>query len=232
VSMQKKRKFLSEEEFHNLLSYVKGQADSARKKGSSRAVIDEIIINILLIGGLRAKELCSLRIRDVPVIHSENSIWIRNSNEQVVRKILINEEFVDLLERFVTIYRKKANQQDFLLQSERGNPFSYFSLYCKIKRIETNSGIGPLSPAVLRHTYVIRLYNAEQDLRYVQDQAGYTSYRSIAPYLNSDQADKNVEMPQICEACSAKIVPGCGKRIESGQFLCQDCLKYFRESKP
>jgi integrase/recombinase XerD len=228
--MQKKRKFLSEEEFHNLLSYVKEQADFARKKGASRAVIDEIIINMLLIGGLRAKELCSLRIRDIPVIHGENSIWIRNSDEQVIRKILITEEFIDLLKRFVTIYKKKANQQEFLLQSERGNPFSYFSLYCKIKRIEANSGIGPLSPAVLRHTYVIRLYNTEQDLRYVQDQAGYTSYRSIAPYLNSDRDDKEVEVPQICEACSAKIVPSCGKRIESGQFLCQDCLKYFRGS--
>jgi integrase len=231
VNKRKKRKFLTEEESRHLLSYVKNQADSARKTGASRAVVDEIIINMLLIGGLRANELCSLQIKDLPVIHGENSIWIRNTDEQVIRKVSISAEFVELLARFVTLYRKKARNEDFLLQSERDNPFSYFSLYSKVKRIEANSKIGPLSPAILRHTYVIRLYNAEQDLRYVQDQAGYTSCRSMTKYVKTDKIDTGFKAIQICQACSAKIAPGMGKRIESGQLLCPDCLRYFSRTK-
>ena len=231
MSKRKKRKFLTDEEFQILRDYIKNQADLARKKGASRAVIDELIINMLLIAGLKANELCSLQIRDTPAIHGENCICIRNENQQVIRKVSISPEFVSLISRFVAIYRKAAQQKDPLLQSERGNPISYFSLYCKIKKIETSSGISPLSPAILRHTYVMRLYNVEQDLRYVQDQAGYTNHRSIFPYINPDETIKDLDVPQICEACSAQIQQGRGKRIESGQFLCQDCLGYFQRSK-
>ena len=44
------QKYLSEAEFRKLLSYVKGRADLARRKGASRAVVDELIILLLEIG--------------------------------------------------------------------------------------------------------------------------------------------------------------------------------------
>ena len=223
---QNKRKFLSDKEVQKLLSYVKNQADSARRRGTSRAIIDEIIVLLLTKEGLRSSELCKLQIKDLPVIHGEQFIWIRNEKE-VIRKIPISKELVELLSRFVTLYRQEAHHKDFLLQSERGNPIGYMSLYNKVRRIGLLSGIGNLSPAILRHTYVMCLYDNEQDLRYVQEQAGYTNRRSIARYVNLNHTEKILKTTQICEACGTTIKKGKGKRIESGQLLCQACQKYF-----
>jgi len=67
------------------------------------------------------------------------------------------------------------------------------------------------------------LFNVEQDLRYVQQLAGYANYRALYKYI----IDKKAESIQICEACGNKIIDGKGKRIESGQLICHKCQKYF-----
>ena len=57
VRKNRKRKFLSHEELQKLLLHVKKQADLARERGTTRAVIDEIIIQLLANVGLRANEM-------------------------------------------------------------------------------------------------------------------------------------------------------------------------------
>lgn len=220
-----KQKYLLEPQVKKLVSYIKSQANSARIRGTSRSIIDEIIVHLLLRAGLKPNELCKLQIRDLPLLHGEQSIWIRNTGE-VIRKVLISKDFVELLNRFVTLYRKNVHRKDPLLQSERGNPIGYMNLYSKLKRIGKESGTGQLSPAILRHTYVMHLYETEQDLRYVQEQAGYTNCRTLYKYVNNS----NIEIIQTCDACGAKIKKGKGKRIDSGQLLCRRCLKYFHRN--
>ncbi len=248
---QNARNYLTEAQTQILISYVKSRADLARKRGALRAVIDEIIVLMLLKAGLRANELCELKIKDLSKIHNEKFIRIYNANRDIVRNVEISADLAELLTRFVKLYRKKANRKDTLLESERGNPISYLSLYNKVRKIGEKAGIGKLSPSILRHTYVVQLYNVEQDLRYVKEQAGYTSRRELAKYLkiisdqkknaksNRSKLKKHVQINQNardsksiqkCEACGAKITTGSGKRIDSGQLLCQDCQKYFRST--
>ncbi len=228
VNSQSKRQCLSDKNSKMLLSFVKDHADMARKRGTSRAVIDELIILLLLKAGLRTNELCGLRIEDLPVIHNEKTIWIRNKKGKVARKVEVPDEMIELLRRFVKLYRKRAKLKDTLLESERGSAFSYISLYSKIKRIGQASGIGTLSPAILRQTYVKKLYNTEQDLRYVQEQAGYASIRTIANSIKIKKAGKRSKAIQICEACGVSFKKGQGRRIESGQLICSRCRKYFQ----
>ena len=147
---------------------------------------------------------------------------------EVVRKISIPSDLSDLLRRFVTLYRKQAKSKDHLLQSERGNQFSYLSLYKKVPRIGVGSGIDKLTPAILRHTYIKRLYDVEQDLRYVMKQAGYANCRTISKYVKIDQMVQDSKTKKTCDACGATTKKGKGKRIESGQILCNDCLSYFQ----
>jgi hypothetical protein len=42
-----------------------------------------------------------------------------------------------------------------------------------------------------------------------------------------EQISRDSEPKQTCEACGAKIATEDGKRIDSGQFLCHKCLKFF-----
>jgi integrase len=55
-----------------------------------------------------------------------------------------------------------------------------------LKRTQTCSYIGKLHPHMLRHTYGTRLYNVEQDLRFVQDQLGHASPTTTAIYAKTN----------------------------------------------
>jgi len=244
---RKKRKCLSQAELQTLLSYVKSQADSARERGTTRAIIDELIVLLLARAGLRSNEIRGLKIEDISSEYGERALWIRDAMGEVLRTVDISEDIAQLLTRFVRLYRKGAKKKDSLLETERGSPFGYMSLYSKVRRIGEQAGIVKLSPAILRHTYIACLYEAEQDLRYVQEQTGYVSRRTLAKYLTKDRRKimsakrcdaestkqgsvkrkgRLLEPTGRCEACGTAT--GHGRRIDSGQFLCHECLEYFR----
>jgi len=243
-------KCLSGNKLEKLLLYVKDQADLARRKGNTRAIVDEMIVLLLLNTGLRQKELCSLDIKDLPVTHGKKNLWIRDNTGNITRKVDIHSDVVQSLQKFVRLYRKGAKSVEPLLINERGNRFGYISIYSKIRRMGDKSGIGKLYPDMLRNSYIIRLYKSEQDLRLVQEQAGHASPRTTARYAKkspqckpkterindrdillaselTEQHDKLTKEIVICEGCDKPISIETAQRIESGQILCQECIKYF-----
>lgn len=244
-----KSKFLSQAELQTLLSHVKSQADVARERGTTRAIIDELIVLLLARVGLRANEIRGLKLEDLPTGSRERTLQVCSETREVLRRVDIDEDVTQWLTKFVKLYRKGADKKDALLVTERGSPFGYMSLYSKVRRIGEQAGIGPLTPAILQHTYMVRLYEAEKDLRYVQEQTGYVSRRTVTKYLRKgrhkkslkrggggrteqgpvEQKEKSLEVGRTCDACGAKCAPGSGRAIESGQFLCQKCLEYFRK---
>ncbi len=247
MTNQNARKHLSEAKLGVVLSHVRIRADAARQRGTTRAVIDELIVLLLVAAGLRPDELRALRIGDLPGTHGETALWIRHTNGGIARKVNVREDLLERLAMFVRFYRKGAQEEDLLLENERGGPLSYMSLYSKVRRIGIEAGIGKLSPAALRRTYVHQLYQAEQDLRYVQEQTGYASRRSIAQLVKTcrvlaasgaNQQERagggltgmDPGQTPTCEACGALIAIGGGGRIESGQLLCDGCLRYFRRT--
>lgn len=224
-------KYLSEAQLKKLLQYVKDKADSARQKGNTRAVFDELIILLLVDTGLRAGELCNLNIADLPTSHGQNAVRVRDADGNVTRAVDISPRTTMCLERFVSLYRKGAKPNEPLLISERRKRLIYMSLYSKLRNIGRKAGIGTLHPQILRRTYLITLYNREQDLRFVQTQAGHASPATTAMYAKpnqvppSSQSDRQIK---ICEACGSPIEPAAAVKIDSGQILCPDCLNQLR----
>ncbi len=214
---------LSQVQVQRLLSHIQQRADRARRDGNTRAVVDEIIVLTLLHAGLRAQELCALRIEDTPAHHDKPQLHIRNTSGISTRVVHIPQELVPALQRFVQRYRKDAEPSDPLLLSERRTSFSYMSLYSKVRRIGHEAGLTGLHPATLRHTFLVRLYEKEQDLRFVQEQAGHTRIKSTALCVHPQRA-----IPR-CDACGGSMTPGQGERIDSGQLLCPSCLKDLRD---
>jgi len=188
-------KYLSDTQLKRLRQYVKDMADLARQRGSARAIVDELIVELLVNTGLRASELCDLNIGDLPVTHGKDSIWIRDGKGKVTRTVDIPDSLRKRFERFVLLYRKGAKSKDPLLVSSKGGRMIYRTIYEKIKKLGKKSGIGKLHPHMLRHTYLTRLYNVEHDLRFVQDQAGHASPTTTAIYAktNSKARKRQVE---------------------------------------
>ena len=167
----------------------------ARQRGSERAIIDELVVELLANTGLRASELCDLNIEDLPISHGKSSVWIRDGKGKVTRVVDIPESLVKRLERFVRLYRKVAKPKEPLLVSNKGKRLIYRTIYEKMKKLGNKAGIGKLHPHMLRHTYLTSLYNVEHDLRFVQDQAGHASPTTTAIYAktNSKARKRQVE---------------------------------------
>jgi hypothetical protein len=144
------------------------------------------------------------------------------------------------------------------------------SLYSKVRKIGEKSGIGQLHPHMLRCTYLVRLYNKKNDLRFVQDQAGHANIKTTALYakmtreLLKEAASDNVssyvqnvgvlkdrskkykvsiqktiidketdylddsQQSITCEVCNNPIKEINGTKIDSGQVLCNSCLRELR----
>jgi site-specific recombinase XerD len=183
---------LSVTQLEILLRYVKDKADEARRKGATRAIINELIVALILRTGLRASELCNLNIRDLPESHGENTIWVRDTTENIARKVDIDSETDRILNKFVKLYRLNAKLEDPLFVSECGGRLPYMSLYSKLKILGQKAGIGKLHPEILRHTYLVRLYNATQDLRLVQLQAGHVHSASTARYVKNERQKDHI----------------------------------------
>lgn len=194
-------RYLSDDEFRKLTSYIREKAENAKRRGSTRAVIDELIILLLLNTGLQPSELCDLNIDDLITEHGRKTIRIRDVSGNVLREVDITGAMVEHVRRFVRIYRRKAKPGDPLVVSERGTRFSYMSLYNKIKKVGRQAHIGNLHPRVLRSTYLIRLYNSERDLRFVQQQAGHSSPRTTAMYAIA-AGERNLPVVSLEKAAS------------------------------
>jgi site-specific recombinase XerC len=188
-------KYLSDTQLKQLRQHVKDMADLARQRGSERAIIDELTVELLANTGLRASELCDLNIGDLPVAHGKPSVWVRDGKGKVTRTVDIPESLIKRLDRFVRLYRKGAKAKTPLLVSTKGKRMIYRTIYEKMKKLGKKSGIGRLHPHMLRHTYLTRLYNVEHDLRFVQDQAGHASPTTTAIYAktNSKARKRQVE---------------------------------------
>jgi len=187
-------KYLTEQQQRRLLAYVKAQADIARYRNTNRAIIDEMLVMLFLNTGLRANELCSLKLRDLPVTHGKKVIFVRTGKGKTVRIVEVSDRFCKKLKGFIGLYRKKAKPADYLFINERGAPIQYVSVYSKITRIGKRAGIVNLHPHVLRHTYLTRLYNVGHDLRFVQDQAGHKSPVTTAIYAQTDQEERRKQV--------------------------------------
>lgn len=201
----KKVRYLSDAELEKLLSYIREKADLARRRGTSRAVIDEAIVLLLLNTGLRPSELCNLTIADLTTEQERKVIIVRDDSGKMPRSIDVTGDMWESLLRFVRLYRKNTKPGDPLLVSERGTKFGYMSLYNKLKRIGKSAKVGNLHPRVLRATYLVRLYDSKQDLWFVQQQAGHASPRTTAIYATAGSDSHSLAMsPDLIDSETAK----------------------------
>ena len=77
-------KYLSEAQLKRLRQYVKDMADLARQRGSTRAIIDELVIELLVNTGFRASEVCQVNIGHLPMSHGKGAVWVRDGKDNLL----------------------------------------------------------------------------------------------------------------------------------------------------
>lgn len=157
--------------------------------GSMIGKRDRAIIEMLYDCGLRASELCSIKLSDLDP--SGGIVYIRGKGdkERVV-------PFVGSVRAVIADYIKNARNElikdgrdpGFLFLSKRGHQFERMGLYSMIKRRGSIAGIDSirLHPHILRHSFATHLQNRGMDLRTLQTILGHSSIVTTERYTHLD----------------------------------------------
>ncbi len=199
-------RYLTEQEVGKLLKHLSSQATSRRGR------VNQFLIQLLLGSGLRASELCRLRVSDTPMILSEPSLWVKEGKGNRDRRVVIGSDLVEAIEYFIKKVRpslvprrfRKHDYDQHLLLNEKGQPFNRRSLYSRTTRLGRRAGLlKTTGPHTFRHTFATRLYRAHKDILFVSSQLGHARIDTSAIYAKCDtptdvqRALENMSNPSV-----------------------------------
>jgi len=178
--------YLSADQLAQLREYARAQSDQYK---SLRARTDHLIVEILALAGLRAAEVCGLRIADLPVTHRKPCLIVRagkgsKGKGPKRRSVDISKHLSDLIEVYCRQYRPDAGPHDPLFLGCHGKPLNYRVLYNKVRRLGSACGL-QVYPHMLRHSAAVAMYALEHDLLWVQRQLGHSDPRTTTIYAQT-----------------------------------------------
>ena len=99
--------YLSVEQFAKVIRFVKAEADQARAKSPylCRAVINEMLLILMAETGLRASEICNLKLKNLPSYHGKPVIEVECGKGQKPRTVGVFEWFALKLTEYVNRWR-------------------------------------------------------------------------------------------------------------------------------
>lgn len=171
-------KVLSREQVNRLIN-----APSPESAYYSR---DVAILELLYASGLRASELCGLKLNDLQMGEGLVRIFGKGSKERVVP---VGQAAIAAIERYLTDCRPNLLKKpcEILFLSRTGRPLDRVRLWQLVFRYGKESGLlKEISPHVLRHCFATHLLSGGADLRVVQELLGHADVGTTQIYTHVD----------------------------------------------
>jgi integrase/recombinase XerD len=148
---------------------------------------DVAILELLYASGLRASELCGVKIRDL-----NNSIGVirvlgKGSKERIVP---VGNAARQAIDQYLAECRPKLarTNDEHLFLSRSGKPLDRIALWMLVEKYGRKSGIlRQVSPHTLRHCFATHLIGGGADLRVVQELLGHSDISTTQIYTHVDQ---------------------------------------------
>ncbi len=156
----------------------------------STGVRDRAIILLLLDTGLRASELCNLRLQDIDL---KNSRLIGIGKGDKERSIPFTTQTAKALWRY-KLQREKLNggelpSHETLFRSTRGHPLNRNALLRALQSLGETAGIADVHTHRFRHTFAIMYLRNSGDLFTLQMLLGHESLEMVRRYARIASAD-------------------------------------------
>ncbi len=166
------------------------QLISAPKPESPLFTRDVAILELLYASGLRASELCDLKIRDVNLHVNVVRVLGKGMKERLVP---LGQAANEAVQRYLTEDRPKFDRtgvSEILFLSRTGKKLTRMALWVIVDRHAKaaelyNRGI---SPHTLRHCFATHLIGGGADLRVVQELLGHSDISTTQVYTHVDQS--------------------------------------------
>jgi integrase/recombinase XerD len=149
---------------------------------------DVAILELLYASGLRASELCSLKIRDLNMAVGVVRVMGKGSKERLVP---VGKAALGAIEEYLGECRVKLAKspgEEHLFLSRSGRPMERIGLWMLVEKYGRRSGLlKKVSPHTLRHCFATHLIGGGADLRVVQELLGHTDIGTTQIYTHVDQ---------------------------------------------
>jgi len=149
---------------------------------------DVAILELLYASGLRAAELCDLKLRDVNLQVGCVRVLGKGMKERIVP---LGRAAREAIEMYLLDCRPKLERQpsDRLFLSRTGKSMERIGLWMLVEKYGRKSGLlKHISPHVLRHCFASHLLSGGADLRVVQELLGHSDISTTQVYTHVDQA--------------------------------------------
>jgi integrase/recombinase XerD len=147
---------------------------------------DVAMLELLYACGLRASELCELRLADVNLHAAAVRVFGKGSKERVVP---VGRAAIEAIQRYLVELRPKLlrTPSDVLFLTHRGKPMERVRLWQIVESGARRIGLlREVSPHTLRHCFATHLLSGGADLRVVQDLLGHSDVSTTQIYTHVD----------------------------------------------
>jgi len=150
---------------------------------------DAAMLELLYASGLRASELCALKIGDFNVFLGVVRVFGKGSKERVVP---VGKPACDAIGEYLREVRPalagdKGKTGDILFLSRSGKPLERVALWQIVLRNARKCGLlREVSPHTLRHCFATHLLGGGADLRVVQELLGHSDVSTTQIYTHVD----------------------------------------------
>jgi len=157
---------------------------------------DRAILEVLYATGLRATELCTLRLNTWNA--GERTFKVVDGKGHKERIVPAGQPAVLAVERWIKGQRAEIvagdeRRADYrLFVSVRGRPLEHVALWQIVKKYAKLVGLPDVSPHWLRHSFATDLLRGGCDLRTVQELLGHSSVETTVIYTHVDDRKRAV----------------------------------------
>jgi integrase/recombinase XerD len=148
---------------------------------------DVAILELLYASGLRASELCDLKLRDVNLLVGCVRVLGKGMKERIVP---LGRAASEAMSNYLTDGRPKLERKssDLVFLSRTGRRLDRVALWMLIEKYGRRSGLlKSISPHTLRHCFASHLLGGGADLRVVQELLGHSDINTTQIYTHVDQ---------------------------------------------
>jgi site-specific recombinase XerD len=146
---------------------------------------DRAIITLLIDTGVRASELCNLRIGDVDFKNHRVLVMGKGRKERILK---IDPRTAQVLWRYL-VTRDNRRDSDFLFVTRSNRPINRHNLRHTLKRIGERAGVRNVTVHRFRHTFAIEVLRNHPNAYALQEMLGHETLEMVQRYLRLAQAD-------------------------------------------
>ncbi len=148
---------------------------------------DLALLLLFLDGGLRAGEICGLRVGEVNL--EDGQVFVACGKGRKSRLVTLGADTSRLLARYAffrdALAEERAQPEDSFFQTAQGQPFTYEALRKWLIRLKDRAGVLRAFPHLLRHTSAVRTLEVPgADLVTLQEKLGHADIATTRRYLH------------------------------------------------